>query len=87
MSTDALLSLQTGRTYTSSSPLGAMDPTIPELNALAVRGLTAMFDSDRQLFCHRLIRTNRGLVRVGVSPRYTIMTLLGLRQLEMAGAH
>ena len=85
MSTDALLNLEAGHTYTSSSPLGVMGPTIPELNALAARGLIAMFDSDRQLFCHRLIRTKRGLVRVGVSPRYTIMTLLGLRELELAG--
>jgi hypothetical protein len=60
-------------------------PSIPELNAFATRGLIAMFDSDRQLFCHRLIRTERGMVRVGVSHRYTIMTLLGLRELEKAG--
>ena len=44
-----------------------------------------MFDVDKQLFCHRLLRTERGIVREGLSPRYTIMTLLGLRELELAG--
>jgi hypothetical protein len=44
-----------------------------------------MFDADKQLFCHRLLRTELGLVREGLSPRYTIMTLLGLRELELAG--
>ena len=38
MFTDALLNLEDGHTYTSSSPLGVMGPTIPELNALAARG-------------------------------------------------
>ena len=56
-----------------------------ELISLAVRGLVAMFDKDKQLFCHRLLRTEDGLVREGLSPRYTIMTLLGLRELELAG--
>jgi hypothetical protein len=55
------------------------------LVSLAARGLVAMFDADKQLFCHRLLRTEQGLVREGLSPRYTIMTLLGLRELEMAG--
>ena len=85
MSTDASLNLEAGHTYTSSSSSKFMGPSIQELNALAARGLVAMFDSNRQLFCHRLIRTELGLVRVGVSPRYTIMTLLGLRELELAG--
>jgi hypothetical protein len=44
-----------------------------------------MFDADKQLFCHRLLRTEHGIVREGLSPRYTIMTLLGLRELELAG--
>lgn len=85
MSTDSLLNFEAERSDIRSGLSEVKRPSIPELNALAVRGLVAMFDSDRQLFCHRLIRTKRGLVRVGVSPRYTIMTLLGLRELEMAG--
>ena len=53
--------------------------------SLAARGLEAMFDAEKQLFCHRVMHTERGLVREGLSPRYTIMTLLGLRELELAG--
>ena len=55
------------------------------LNALAVRGLVPMFDTEKQLFCHRLVRTDCGFVREGFSPRYTIMTLLGLHELERSG--
>jgi hypothetical protein len=58
---------------------------VPELVSLAARSLTAMFDADKQLFCHRLLCTERGLVRERVSPRYTIMTLLGLKELELTG--
>jgi hypothetical protein len=58
---------------------------VRELISLAARGLVAMFDADNQLFCHRLLRTEQGIVREGLSPRYTIMTLLGLRELELAG--
>lgn len=68
----------------SNVPKGRIS-TLQELNALAARGLVEMFDSDRQLFCHRLIRTSKGMVREGISRRYTIMTLLGLRELELAG--
>src|SRR3990172_8424974 len=78
MSSDASLNVRL-------SPSRIPEPNVRELNALATRGLVAMFDGDRQLFCHRLIRTERGLVRDGLSPRYTIMTLLGLRELEVAG--
>jgi len=59
--------------------------SVRELICLAARGLVAMFDADSQLFCHRLLRTERGIVREGLSPRYTIMVLLGLRELEQAG--
>jgi hypothetical protein len=58
---------------------------IQELASFAARGLVAMFDADRQLFCHRLLATKQGLVREGVSPRYTVMTLLGLKELDSAG--
>jgi hypothetical protein len=44
-----------------------------------------MFDTGRQQFCHRLLRTEKGIVREGLSPRYTIMTLLGLKELELIG--
>src|SRR5271165_1844070 len=53
--------------------------------ALAVRGLLPMFDEQKQLFCHTLRKTDRGMVREGLSPRYTMMTLMGLHRLEEAG--
>src|ERR1700693_861899 len=56
-----------------------------ELISLSVRGLVPMFDTDKQIFCHRLVRTEHGIVREALSPRYTIMTLLGLREVELAG--
>ena len=34
-------------------------------SALAAGGLMAMFDKDKQLFCHRLLTTKRGLVQRG----------------------
>lgn len=64
-----------------------MASDLEKLVALATRGLIRMFDEERQLCCHRLVRTNQGFVRVGHSPRYTIMTLLGLRELEQSGGH
>jgi hypothetical protein len=74
------------RASLSSEPLqGVIGPDIQALISLALRGLASMFDVEKQLFCHRLVRTESGLVREGLSPRYTIMTLLGLREIEKAG--
>lgn len=70
---------------TGSQSSTALAPDIQELVSLASRGLVPMFDQEKQLFCHRLVSTGQGLVREGLSPRYTIMTLLGLRELELAG--
>jgi hypothetical protein len=58
---------------------------IRELFQLAAEGLVEMFDPKTQLFCFRLNRTPNGLVREGSSRRYTMMALLGLHQLEIAG--
>lgn len=44
-----------------------------------------MFDPEKELFCFRLRRTKHGMVREGISRRYTIMALLGLCQLETEG--
>jgi hypothetical protein len=65
---------------------GAMNPDVCELNRMAVQGLVPMFLAEKQLFCYRVIHTSHGLVSEGLSPRYTIMTLLGLRELERTGA-
>lgn len=45
-----------------------------------------MFDPQERLFCHRLAPSPNGYVREGISQRYTVMTLLGLREMELVGA-
>jgi len=87
MSFPAPLDSQTSPTISSSQPSAIELCDVRGLTALATRGLVSMFDADRQLFCHRLLYTEQGLVRDGVSPRYTIMTLLGLKELESAGTN
>jgi hypothetical protein len=84
MPTRTALNSQLSPGTPSSQPAGNGAPNVRELLSLAARGLVAMFDADRQLFCHRLLLTEKGIVREGLSPRYTIMTLLGLRELELA---
>jgi len=64
---------------------GSGKAALSSLNAFAARGLVPMFDPERQLFCQRLVLADDGMVRQGISHRYTIMTLLGLRKLELAG--
>ena len=59
--------------------------TIQRFVALAVRGLVPMFDPQKQLFCYSLKKTGTGMVREGLSPRYTMMTLMGLHRFEEAG--
>jgi hypothetical protein len=85
MSTRAPLSSQMSPAPAVSQSGEVPSCNVRELISLAARGLVAMFDVDKQLFCHRLLRTEQGIVRQGLSPRYTIMTLLGLRELELAG--
>jgi hypothetical protein len=58
---------------------------VSQLMEVAIRGLDPMFDRERGLFCHRLQQTPDGLVREGISQRYTIMTLLGLLRAQSAG--
>jgi hypothetical protein len=64
----------------------AKNPDLCELNRMALKGLVPMLVPEKQIFCYRLVRTDRGMVSEGLSPRYTIMTLLGLREVERAGA-
>jgi len=52
---------------------------------MALEGLAPMFDPETRLFCYRRKRTPAGLVREGVSHRYTIMVLLGLLRCQAAG--
>lgn len=58
---------------------------VAQLCESAVNGLVPMFDVERQLFCFRLKQTQLGLVREGVSHRYTIIALLGLHNYQGLG--
>jgi hypothetical protein len=57
---------------------------VSQLMDVAIRGLEPMFDPEKRLFCYRLRQTSQGLVREGISRRYTIMTLLGLLRAQSA---
>ncbi len=59
--------------------------TVRRLVDLATRGLIPMFDEQSGLFCYKLNGASEGLVREGVSQRYTIMSLLGLDRLQRSG--
>ena len=59
--------------------------TVQRLVALAIRGLVPMFDEQRKLFCYTRKKIDQGMVRDGLSPRYTMMTLMGLHRVEEAG--
>jgi hypothetical protein len=73
----------------TKGPLAGQSDEVPaavrRFTALAIRGLVPMFDAQRQLFCYSLKKTERGMVPEGLSPRYTMMTLMGLHRLEQAG--
>lgn len=56
-----------------------------ELCEIAAAGLVNMFDPRRQLFCDIYNRTDAGMIRLGISHRYTMMTLLGLHRYQLAG--
>jgi hypothetical protein len=58
---------------------------VSQLLELAIRGLKPMYDPEKRLFCHRLRQTPSGLVKEGISHRYTIMSLLGLLRARSAG--
>ena len=66
-------------------PAGEAQATAQRFVALALRGLVPMFDQEKQLFCYSLKKTESGMVRQGLSPRYTMMTLMGLHRVEEAG--
>jgi hypothetical protein len=59
--------------------------TTRRLIDLAARGLVPMFDERAGLFCYKLNGEGEGLVREGLSPRYTAMCLMGLKRLEQSG--
>jgi hypothetical protein len=59
--------------------------SVPELCDLAVTGLVPMLDPVAKIFCDIYNRTKTGMTRERLSPRYTMMTLLGLHRYERAG--
>lgn len=59
---------------------------VRSLNALAVNGLLSMYVPERRLFCFKLKQTAAGLVREGLSRRYTLIALMGLRRFEQGRA-
>jgi len=62
-----------------------MSRAIKRLVTLAAQGLPQMLDSEKQLFCFKLKKTEQGIVREGISHRYTMMTLMGLKRLGESG--
>jgi hypothetical protein len=58
---------------------------VAELNRSAAAGLVSMIDPKSGLCCHRVVKTAGGLIREGVSPRYTAMVLLGLHRWQLSG--
>jgi len=75
----------TKNTICQTVDVHSMGTEIKELSELAVRGLVPMFDPQSQLFCFRLKRSRSGMIREGLSRRYTIMVLLGLHRREKGG--
>jgi len=59
--------------------------SVSELCDLAAAGLVAMLDPEKQIFCDTYNRTEKGMRRERLSPRYTMMTLLGLHRYEASG--
>lgn len=58
---------------------------VQPLLEFALQGLGQMFYSETSVFCDRLLRTPEGMVKVGISYRYTLMTLMGLFKAELTG--
>lgn len=59
--------------------------SIAELCDMAARGLQPMLDPEKHIFCYTYRQSDDGLARIGLSPRYTMMTLLGLHRYEESG--
>src|ERR1019366_1439593 len=75
----------TNRNTEVLKPLPLSGAHLEELLSLAVSGLMPMFHPDSQLFCYRRKLSGAALVNEGLSPRYTMMSLLGLARREGSG--
>jgi len=69
----------------TDSGVGSRQIQVQNILDVALRGLEPMFYSSKNLFCYRLRLTPAGLVKEGLSYRYTLMTLLGLHRAVEAG--
>lgn len=58
---------------------------IHQLNEMALKGLPQMFNHEKRLFCYKLKKSPVGVVQEGLSPRYTMMTLMGFHRVEQNG--
>ena len=65
----------------------ATERIVAPLRVLALNGLLQMFDIKQDLFCHRRTLTPDGMLREGISHRYTVITLLGLIEAVKSGMH
>jgi hypothetical protein len=70
---------------TNTVAASSSETRVAPLVELAIRGLEAMYDEEKALFCHRLKQTPSGNIKEGISQRYTVMTLLGLLRAEVSG--
>lgn len=52
---------------------------------LSVTGIEQMFDTESNLFCYRVRRNGSGIIKEGLSLRYTLISLLGLFKIEAQG--
>jgi len=76
MQLEAVVKLEQGK---------AGDRRVSELCDMAARGLLAMLVPEKQIFCDIYNKSSQGMVREGLSPRYTMMTLLGLERYQRSG--
>jgi hypothetical protein len=70
----------------SAGATSPSDATVQHLLQVASKGLPQMVDPEHNLFCYAMKRKGSGLVRNGLSHRYTVITLMGLKRLEESGA-
>jgi hypothetical protein len=71
----------------------AIEPELKEVSGrnnsalcdLAAVGLVEMLDPESSIFCDIYLKTEQGMRRERLSPRYTMMTLLGLHCYEESG--
>lgn len=77
--------IRTGVSSARPESESRQSPSKADLCRLAARGLVPMLDPESQTYCCIYNRTSAGMVREGLSPRYTLMVLLGLHRYQQAG--